>query len=95
MLFRSLLTPLNENDNYAIAWRKRVQEYWNNKANVRKLANGSILKVSELVRFTGGDYEYFKKEGSRFIAGRMAGDVFIPLLRVRFKLNNYKYEVVK
>ena len=90
-----LLTPLNENDNYAIEWRKRVQEYWNNKANVRKLANGSILKVSELVRFTGGDYEYFKKEGSRFIAGRMAGDVFIPLLRVRFKLNNYKYEVVK
>ena len=90
-----LLTELDATSEYAIAWRKRVQEYWNNKANVRKLANGSILKVSELVRFTGGDYEYFKKEGSRFIAGRMAGDVFIPLLRVRFKLNNYKYEVVK
>jgi hypothetical protein len=90
-----LLTELEPNSEYAIAWRKRVQEYWNNKANVRKLANGSILKVSEPVRFTGGDYQYFKKEGSRFIAGAMAGDVFIPLLKVRFKLNNHKYEVVK
>jgi hypothetical protein len=90
-----LLTELAPTSEYAIAWRKRVQEYWNKKANVNKLANGSILKVSEPVRFTGGDYEYFKKEGSRFIAGAMAGDVFIPLLKVRFKLNNYKYEVVK
>jgi hypothetical protein len=71
--------------------------YWCKKANVNKLANDSIIKTNEAIRFTNGsDYQYFKKEGSRFIAGAMAGDVFIPLLAVRFRgLNNYKYEVVK
>jgi hypothetical protein len=92
-----LLTELAPTSEYAIAWRKRVQEYWNKKANVNKLANDSIIKTNEAIRFTNGsDYQYFKKEGSRFIAGAMAGDVFIPLLAVRFRgLNNYKYEVVK
>ena len=91
-----LLTELEPTSEYAIAWRKRVQEYWNNKANVRKLANDTVVKVSEAVRFNNGsDYQYFKKVGKSFIAGAMAKDVFIPLLTVNFKLNNYQYEVVR
>jgi|ERR1035437_25189 hypothetical protein len=92
-----LLTELAPSSEYAIEWRKRVQEYWNRKANVSKLANGSILKVTEAVKFTNGsEYQYFKKENSkRFIAGAMAKDVFIPLLTVRIRLNNYQYEVVR
>ena len=91
-----LLTELEPTSEYAIAWRKKVQEYWNRKANVSKLANDSIIKVSEAVRFTNGsDYQYFKKAGRRFVAGAMAKDVFIPLLAVRLKLNNYQYEVVR
>jgi len=91
-----LLTELDATSEYAIEWRKRVQEYWNKKANVRKIANDTILKVSEAVRFTNGsDYQYFKKVGRSFIAGAMAGDVFIPLLRVRLKIINYQYEVVR
>ena len=92
-----LLTELDATSEYAIAWRKRVQEYWNKKANTNKLANGSILKITEAVKFTNGsEYQYFKKEGRRFMAGAMAGDVFIPLLSVRFRgLNSYQYEIVK
>ena len=92
-----LLTELAPTSEYAIQWRKNVQEYWNKKANVNKLANDSIIKISEAVRFTNGsEYQYFKKEdGRRFVAGAMAGDVFIPLLTVRLRLNNYQYEVVR
>jgi hypothetical protein len=91
-----LLTELAPTSEFAIEWRKRVQEYWNKKANVHKLANDSIIKVSEAIRFTNGsEYQYFKKDGRRFVAGAMAGDVFIPLLNVRFRsLNNYQYEIV-
>lgn len=91
-----LLTELEPTSEYAIAWRKRVQEYWNRKANIRKLTEDSIIKLTEAIRFTNGsDYQYFKKIGRSFIAGAMAKDVFIPLLRVRLRITNYEYEIVR
>ena len=93
-----LLTPLDEKDgedNFAIQWRKSVEEYWKKKDGISKIGMNSVIKTAEPLSFTNGKtYQYFRKVGRKFLGGVMNDNVFLPYSFVRFNLSNYKYEVL-
>ena len=89
-----LLTPLEDvpDNQYAINWRNSVKEFWMNK---ERLNAGGVFKTKDPVEFTSGArYQYFKKIGRAMYAGRIVGNVFNTLCRVRINLNHYNVEVI-
>jgi hypothetical protein len=92
-----LLTPLenNDNNNFAIKWRKRVYEFWDVQ---KKLNSGEYLvKANEPVKFTNGlHFSYFKREGKHYVAGELQiNGIFASFCKVRLNLNHFKYSLVK
>ncbi len=89
-----LLTPLNnENDpnNYARDWRKRVNDYW----SMRKNLKNNVIKLSEPALFKSGHrYQYFKKIGRITYAGEMVKGEFQPICRVRINFSYYAYDII-
>lgn len=96
-----LLTPLDEkdeNNNWAVEWRKRCYDKINKKASLPKVKVGDIIKLDEPIGFTNGaKFQYFKKEERRNRWIGMFADKVGNLIHsstVRFMASNFKYEIV-
>ena len=92
-----LLTPLevNEDNEFAIQWRKSVEEYWKKKNKINQISNSAVIKLEEPISFTNGKmYQFFRKSGRKFMGGEIVNNIFIGYSYVRFNLNNYQYEVL-
>lgn len=91
----NLLSTLNDDNDpngYAREWRKRVLEYHSNR---NKLKGDCLIKVDSPIQFTnGGNYEYFKKFGKLLYAGIMEYEKFIPVIRVRLNIHNFKFQIL-
>jgi hypothetical protein len=92
-----LLTPLDENNSknqFAIKWRKSVNEYWELRDMLKR--KDVCIKTKNPVEFTSGArYQYFKKIGRKTYAGVFEFKVFKPSCRVRVNLNHYETEALE
>lgn len=81
-----LLTPTN--NEYAIGWRKNVEEYHSNNDKLKN--KNTVIVFDEAIEFTNGmSFKAFKKEGKGVYAGTIQENgVFSPFGRVRFNLND-------
>jgi hypothetical protein len=92
-----LLTPLDEtdeNNEYAIQWRKCVEQE-HAKRKQAKTIGDKIICVKEALRYSNGCYyQYFKKIGRSFYAMMKIDNEFKSICKVRFKPSNYEYELI-